>query len=255
VDVLRAQVQLDADRHAATSATVAVEKTKLQLARIIGLPLGQEFMLTDQITARQIPEMTLEQALERAYRTRGDYLALLERVRAAEAARQSAVGEMLPAIRVTANYGDLGHSPAESHGTFAVAGTLDVPIFQGGKTRGRLLEADADLRSRRADAEDLKASIYYEVRAAMLDLQAGTEQLQVATRARELAANELTQARDRFAAGVAGNVEVVQAQTAVSRANDQYIDAIYTTNLAKGAIVRAVGTAEETARQLFGGGR
>ena len=255
VDVLRAQVQLDADRHTATSATVAVEKTKLQLARIIGLPLGQEFTLTDQITSRQIPEMTLEQALERAYRTRGDYLALLERVRAAEAARQSAVGEMLPAIRVTANYGDLGHSPAESHGTFAVAGTLDVPIFQGGKTRGRLLEADADLRSKRADAEDLKASIYYEVRAAMLDLQAGNEQLQVATRARELAANELTQARDRFAAGVAGNVEVVQAQAAVSRANDQYLDAIYTTNLAKGAIVRAVGTAEETARQLFGGAR
>ena len=255
VDVLRAQVQLDADRHAATTASVAVEKTKLQLARLIGLPLGQDFTLSDQITSRQIPDMTLEQALERAYRTRGDYLALLERVRAAEAMRQSAIGEMLPAIRVTANYGDLGHTLGESHGTFSVTGALDVPIFQGGKTRGRLLEADADLRSRRADVEDLKASIYYEVRAAMLDLHAGNEQLQVATRARELATNELTQARDRFAAGVAGNVEVVQAQSAVTRANDQYIEAIFTANLAKGAIVHAVGIAEETARQLFEGAR
>jgi outer membrane protein TolC len=255
VDVLRAQVQLDADRHTATTATVAVEKTKLQVARLIGLPLGQNFTLLDQMTSKEIPEMTFEEAVERAYRTRGDYLALVERVHAAEFARQAANGESLPAIRVTANYGDLGVSVADSHGTFAVTGAVDIPIFQGGKARGRLAEADANLRSRRADLEDLKASIYYELRSAMLDLQAGNEQQQVATRARDLAANELTQARDRFAAGVAGNVEVVQAQSAVSRANDQYIEALYNTNLAKGAIVRAVGIAEDTARQLFGGAR
>jgi len=130
---------------------------------------------------------------------------------------------------------------------------VDVPIFQGGRTRGRLLESDAELRSRRADAEDLKASIYYEVRAAMLDLQTGTEQMEVAARARELAANQLTQARDRFAAGVAGNIEVVQAQSVVALANDQYIAAVYATNVAKGAIVHAVGIAEDTARQIFGG--
>src|SRR5262249_52267689 len=111
------------------------------------------------------------------------------------------------------------------------------------------------LRSRRADADDLKATIYYEVRTAMLDLAAGNEQLRVATRARELAANQLTQARDRFAAGVAGNIEVVQAQSAVSLANDQYIAAVYATKLAKGALVRAVGIAEEAARQVFGGPR
>ena len=197
--------------------------------------------------------MTLEQAVDRAYKTRGDYQAALERVRAAEAAREAARGERLPVVRVTANYGELGTSIRDAHSTFAIGGAVDVPIFQGGKTRGRLLEADADLRSRRADADDLKASIYYEVRTAMLDLQAGTEQMQVAARARELAASQLTQARDRFAAGVAGNIEVVQAQSVVALANDQYIAAVYATNLAKGALVYAVGIAEETARQIFGG--
>ena len=153
------------------------------------------------------------------------------------------------------NYGDLGHSPADWHGTFAIVGAVDVPIFQGGKTRGRLLEADADLRSRRAEADDLKASIYYEIRAALVDLEAGVEQTQVAARARDLAADQLTQARDRFAAGVAGHIEVVQAQSAVTAANDQYIAALYTSNLAKGALIHAVGIAEETARQVFGGSR
>jgi outer membrane protein TolC len=251
IEVLRAEVELDTQRQRATAAQNDFEKAKLQMARLIGLPIRQEFTLVNQLMSVTIPEMTMEQALDRAYRTRPDYLAALERVRAAEATRQAAVGEMLPAVRVSANYGDIGTTISESRGTFTILGAVDVPIFQG-RVRGRLVEADADLRSRRADADELKASIYYDVRTAMLDLQAGNEQLEVATRARDLAAAQLTQARDRFAAGVAGNIEVVQAQGAVSLANDQYIAALFSTSLAKGALVRSVGIAEETALQLFG---
>ena len=101
----------------------------------------------------------------------------------------------------------------------------------------------------------MKSGIYYEVRAVFLDLQAGQEQLQVATRARELAASQLVQARDRFAAGVAGNIEVVQAQEAVAVASDQYISALFTSNLATGNLIRALGGAEDAARQLLGGVR
>ncbi len=143
----------------------------------------------------------------------------------------------------------------DSHGSFNVAGAVRVPIYQGGKTKGRLMEADAELKSRRAEAEDLKGGIYYEVRTAFLDLQAGQEQLEVATRSRELAASQLTQARDRFAAGVSGNIEVVQAQEAVALASNQYISALFTSNLATGDLVRALGIAEDAARQLLGGVR
>jgi outer membrane protein TolC len=121
--------------------------------------------------------------------------------------------------------------------------------------KGQLLEADADLRSRRAEAEDMKASIYYEVRTAFLDLQATSEQLQVATKARDLAALQLTQSRDRFAAGVANNIEVVQAQEAVAVANEQYISARYGYDLAKGALIRGTGATEDTLRMLLGGSR
>jgi outer membrane protein TolC len=253
IEVLRAEVQLDSDRQRETAARNDFEKAKLQLARLIGLPIGQIFTLANELTPVALPEMTLEEAIDRAYKARPDYLAALERVRAAEATRQAAIDEKLPALRVTANYGDLGLSVSDSHSTYNVTGAVDVPIFQGGRTRGRLLEADADLRMRRADADDARAAIYYDVRTAMLDLQAGNEQLQVATRARELATNQLTQARDRFSAGVSSNIEVVQAQGALTQANDQYISALYTTNLAKGSLVRAIGITEETARQLFGG--
>ena len=93
------------------------------------------------------------------------------------------------------------------------------------------------------------------MRTAFLDLQATSEQLQVGDAARELAAQQLTQARDRFAAGVASNIEVVQAQEAVAVANEQYISALYGYDLAKGALVRGVGTAEDALRQFLGGAR
>jgi outer membrane protein TolC len=101
----------------------------------------------------------------------------------------------------------------------------------------------------------MKASIYYEVRTAFLDLQATNSQLQVATRARDLASEQLTQTRDRFAAGVGSNIEVVQAQSAVAIANEQYISALYGYDLAKGALIRGIGTAEQTLRQYLGGTR
>jgi outer membrane protein TolC len=115
------------------------------------------------------------------------------------------------------------------------------------------LSADAALRSRRAEADDMKAAVYYEVRSAFLDLKATEEQLQVATQSRELAAQQLTQARDRLAAGVANNLEVVQAQEAVSLASEQYIGALYGFNIAKAVLARGLGAAEDAARQYIGG--
>ncbi|MBZ5559865.1 MAG: TolC family protein [Acidobacteriia bacterium] len=255
IDVVRADVQLATARQRLTAAQVEFDKRKLTLARIIGLPLGQAFTLTDQIRPYAFPDISLERAVDQAYRSRSDYQAALARVRAAEANRQAAAGEALPSVKVTADYGDIGLSPRDSHGSFNVTGALNVPIFQGGKTKGKIMEADAELKVRRAEAEEMKSGIYYEVRAAFLDLQAGQEQLQVAARARELAASQLTQARDRFAAGVAGNIEVVQAQEAVALASDQYITALFTSNLATGNLIRALGGAEDTARQLLGGVR
>jgi outer membrane protein TolC len=255
IDVLRADVQLSTARQRLTAVQVEFDKRKLTLARIIGLPLGQSFTLTDQIRPFAFPDISLERAVEQAYTSRSDYQAALARIRAAEANREAAAGEGLPSVKVTADFGEIGLSPQDAHGSFNVTGALNVPIFQGGKTKGKIMEADAELRVRRAEAEELKSGIYYEVRAVFLDLQAGQEQLQVATRARELAASQLEQARDRFAAGVAGNIEVVQAQEAVAVASDQYISALFTSNLATGNLIRALGGAEDAARQLLGGVR
>jgi len=253
IEVLRAQVELDQERQRVTATQNEFEKAKLQLARIIGLPLGQAFTLESDLPDAPIPDLTLDSALEQAYRLRPDYLAAIEHVKAAEATRAAAVGDMSPSVHINADYGELVASTS-SHITFAVVGAVNVPIFQGGK-RGKLMEADADLRSRRAEADDLKASIFYDVKTSFMDLQATGEQLQVATQARDVAQTALTQSRDRFAAGVTNNVEVVQAQEAVSRANEQYIDALYLYNVNKALLARNLGDAEQAVRRYLGGPR
>jgi outer membrane protein TolC len=136
-----------------------------------------------------------------------------------------------------------------------VAATLTVPIFQGGRVHGKVLEADALLRQRKSELEDLRARIEYEVRMSFLDLKASGEQVQVAQSAADLAREQMKQAQDRFAAGVVNSIEVVQAQEAVATAEENYISSLYTYNLAKASLVRALGLAEEGFKQLLGGNR
>jgi outer membrane protein TolC len=253
IDVIRAEVRLSTERQRSTGTENEFQKSKLQLARVIGLPVGQQYALSDQIPYAPVPEMTLDDALNRAYKARPDYQAALERVLGAEAERQSRLGEALPSLHLNADYGTVGLTAAGALPTFSLAGAVSIPLFQGGRVHGRLMEADAELRDRRAEAEDLRAQIYYEVRTAFLDLQATREQLEVATRARELANLQLTQARDRFAAGVTSNIEVVQAQEAVALASEQYIEGLYGFNVSKAALARALGIAEEAVQKYLGG--
>jgi len=255
IEVLRAEVQLGTDKQRVTASENELAKTKLQLARVMGLPPGQAFTISEDIPLAPFPEITLEQALERAYKSRPDYLAAQERVAAAESERSAAAGEWLPSVRVNADYGRIGLTPADSEATYSLAGTLNIPIFNGGRTKGRIIQADSDLRARQSELADLKAGIDYDIRSAFLDLNSSTEQLEVATRSRDLAGQQLTQARDRFAAGVASNIEVVQAQEAVATASEQYIGAFYNFNVAKALLARDLGAAEDMARQFLGGVR
>jgi outer membrane protein TolC len=254
IDVLRAEVRLNGDRQRVTVSQNDFDKARLQLARIIGLPVGQAFAVSAQLPNVPVPEMTVEQALTQAYRNRPDYLAAQERVRAAEAFRAAAVSENLPSVHVNADYGALGLKPSDTVATYTLAGSVNIPIFQGGRAQGRLAQADADLRQRRAEAEDMRAEIYYDVRAAFFDLQATGEQLEVAIRSRELANQELTQARDRFAAGVANNLEVVQAQQSVTTAEEQYIDALLGYDVAKAVLAQSLGDAEAAVQRILGPG-
>ncbi len=254
IDVLRAQVELQAQQQRLIYYRNEFEKQKLGIARAIGLPLGQQFTLADQVGYTPSPALTLEQALGQAYQNRADYRSAAALVAAAKHSRSAAEAERLPELAFQGNYGDIGPRPWNSHGTFTAAIGLNIPIFQAGRTRADILQADSQLQQRKAEMEDLRSGIEQDVRAAFLDLKASGDQVDVARSAVGLAGEQLKQSQDRFAAGVANNVEVVQAQEAVATANDNYISALFSYNVAKATLARALGGAEKTSLQFLGGG-
>ena len=244
VDVLRSQVQLQSREQKLIVAQNNLAKQKLVLARAIGLPPGQKFEITTRIPYRELTPSGLDEAIQSAYKSRADFQSQMNQVRSAELARKATSAERYPSLGVETDYGLSGVNPGSSHGTVDAAATLRIPIFQGGRVHGDILRADASLTRERQRLEDLRAKIDEEVRDAYLDLESAAQEVSVEKSAVTLATQTLEQSRDRFISGVTDNIEVVQAQDVLAIATDSYIASLYSHNLAKISLARAIGVAE-----------
>ena len=220
-------------------------KDKLALGRVIGFPPGQDLSIAESVPFSELTSMTQEQALSAAIEQRPDFQSYQARVRAAEESVKAARGQRYPTGVISADYGDVGTSLANSHGTFSAVGSVKFNIFDAGRISADVIQAKAALKQRQDELADLRAQIDYQVRTAFLDIRTASDQVAVAQSNLELANETLVQARDRFSAGVSDNIEVVQAQESVATSNDSLIAALYSHNLAKVGLARAVGSADK----------
>jgi outer membrane protein TolC len=253
IDVIRSQVQLQTDRQRLRGLRADFETQELTLARVIGLPAGQAFSLSDAFTFSPLADLTQEDALARAKAARADIMAAQAAVRAGEEALKAARSQYLPSVSVEADYGVIGTNPSQSHGTFGMTGSVAFPIWQGHKIKADIEQAQSVLSQRSAEYADLLGQVDFEVRREFIDLAAAADQVSLAQNNAGLAADTLRQSQDRFKAGVADTVEVVQAQQTVEQADNDLISATYEHNLAKAALARALGRAEQTIPQYLKG--
>jgi outer membrane protein TolC len=253
IDALRAQVELQARQQQLIAARNELDKVTLNVARIIGLPPGQQFVLTDKAPYQALTPLPLENYLQRAYAGRSDYQAALAQVRSAELSRRAASAGRYPTLDLSANAGEVGVTPGQLSGSWQVNGGMNIPIFAGNRVHADILQADAQLKQARAQLGDLRGRIDYEVRSALLDLNAAAQQVEVARSSVDLAEQTLTQSQDRFAAGVADNLEVIQAQEAVAAAHETYIQSLYAHNLSKVELAYAIGEAEQGVKRYLKG--
>ncbi len=251
IDTLRARVQLQTQQSSLIQAENDLEKQRIALARVIGLPVQQKFRLVNRVPYHPLPEAEVENAYARALQTRPDYQAALASLRAAQYTRQSAWKQRLPSAGVSLDYGILGFTPSSLAPNWTAAATLAIPIFQGGKVEADVHEAEAVLKQRQAQVDNLRGSIEQDIENALLDLKAAAKQVEVATTGLQFAQQALGQSQDRFAAGVTNNVEVIQAQQQLASANDQYIASLFAHNIAKVLLARAIGNAEEAVKQYL----
>ena len=253
IDTLRASVELQARKQDLVVAKNNFDKSKITLARTIGLSLEQQYDLSDSLQFIPAPVMTREEAIHRAYQERLDYRQAQAQVHAAQLSERSAHYERLPSLAFNGNYGDLGLNPGNSHGTFVAAGSLQVPVFEEGRIRGDIYQAQSDLKQSKDRLSDLEGRIGAEIRTSFLDINAAAEQVQLADASVKLAQEELSESRERFSAGVTDNLEVVQAQGSLANAQNQYVSSLYVHNLAKLSLARALGGARQNAATYLGG--
>jgi outer membrane protein TolC len=250
IDSLRAKVELSTAEQRVVDANNDLEKDKLTLDRVTGIPLRQRW--TPSSDYGYVPLLNLESEESHASETRYDLASIKQAVAAAELGRKAARAERLPEVSFGASYGGGGTNPANYNQVYAVQGTVSVPIFTSGRIRSDVHAADAALVQRRAEYHDLEGRVDYDVRVAHLDAQSSESAVKVAAENRVLAERALTQSEDRYKNGVTNYLEVLQAQEASVTANENYIASLFSFNVAKIALARALGSSESRLTTLFG---
>ena len=261
IEATRTEVQLHTEEYNLSIARNNFQVAKLALGRAIGLPLGQQFELADTLPYSDTSSLSVDEALQVAFKSRSDFRSALSSQKAAAQTLSATKGERYPVVAVNGDYGDIGPTFGHSHGDFTFQAGIRVPLFTGGRIKGdttqaeaelRQRKAEAELRQRKAEAENVRGQIDYDVRTAFLNLNAAKEQVAVAKQNVELANESLARSKDRFTSGVTDSVEVVQAEQALASANDQYITSLYNHNFSKLSLARALGVARTNYEQYLG---
>jgi outer membrane protein TolC len=244
IDTLRANVELQNEKQRLILAETARKTSIYGLVRLLNLDPRQTMELSDELSFFETPEFHREESLERAYAVRPEMLALRARERATYDQKRAASESRLPALRFAGGWAYQGISAPSAIPSYQYQVTADMPLFTSGRIHAEITRADLELQKIGQQREDLRNQIALEVKTAMLDLDSARNEVNVANVGVKLAEEEVSQARDRFQAGVANNIEVISAQDALARANDNQIAALFRYNQARADLARAIGQME-----------
>jgi outer membrane protein TolC len=247
IDVARAETRLANQRVQLAQAQTNLDTARLDLLRIVGgQPLSSHVTLTDRMRVPIEPERNMEDALKQALADRAEVAVAEQQLRIAGAQRGAAVGEWMPSVSVFGDYGSSGLKPNSlNYPTRSIGIQVDVPIFNGGRTRSEIQVAASRQRESDARLRDVRAAVEKDVRQALLNLKTREEQVHSAQSAVSLATRELELAQDRFTNGLADNVEVVNAQTALENARFVLVSSLAQFNIARLNVASALGHVED----------
>lgn len=245
LDVTRARVQFENEKQRLLVAKNDKHRAQLNLSRAIGLSFDVELVLTDKLTLTEVAPQTIRDAVQVAKENRVELKAQKKRKRLAELTLSSVTMERLPSLTGSGDVGVIGNQPADALTTDNLQLLASIPIFDGGQWEGRVSESRSLVRQEDIRTRDVEYQVALEVRDALLTLGSTRRQVGVARKGLRLALQELHLARQRFAVGVATNIEVTDAQTSVAQARDNLIQALFNFNASRVDLARAQGRLED----------
>jgi outer membrane protein TolC len=243
LDVTRAQAQLASTRAGLISSRAARDRALIALARAINAPAHTQLVLTDSLGGMDTTAITTDEAAatEKALQNRPDLRAAQARIASAQQAVSAIRAEWLPTLSLVADDGINGLSVHHMLNTYEYGLQLSVPILDGFRRSGRVQEQQGAVREAQVQQHDIEQQAAADVSTAILDLRAGAQQVQATREQLRLADQEVSQARERFRAGVAGNADVITALLQLTTARTAVIDAQTNFQTARVALARAQG--------------
>ncbi|HEY6128576.1 MAG TPA: TolC family protein [Candidatus Acidoferrum sp.] len=245
IDTLRANVELQNEKQALLVAQTDRDSSLFGLSRLLNLDPHQEIGLADSLSFFDTPQPDVNESMDQALVARQEWKALDLQVKAAEHDKRAAQDLRLPSFRVDGSWAYEGTRLNNGIPVYNYQASMNLPIFTGGRTHAEIVRSDLQLKVLAEQRADLRNQISLDVKTALLNLKSARNQVSVATLGVQLAKEEVDQARDRFKAGVANNIEVIQAQDALARANDNQIAALYRFNQARADYARSIGQMEK----------
>jgi len=245
IDTLRANVELQNEKQRLIEAAADRERSLYALSRLLNLDPKLQIELADSLSFFDRPQPEVDSSIDEALTTRQEWKSLESQIKAAGLDKKASWEERLPSVHYSGNWTELGTTPSLIVPTYNYAGTVTVPLFTGGRIRAETARADLQIQKLRQQQADLRNSIALDVKTALINMNSARNEVQVANLGVQLAKEEVDQARDRFKAGVANNIEVIQAQDSLSRANDNQILALYRFNQARADYARSIGQMEK----------
>jgi outer membrane protein len=241
IDTLRANVQLQNERQRLIGAQTQFRTGLFGLARLLNIDPGREVALADEMSFFETPPIAVDQSLDAAYRNRPELRALEAQAAAVALQREATGAARLPSVRFDGGWSQLGLSPATVIPSYQYQFSLNVPVYTGGRISAEQARVDLEARKVEQRRVDVRNAVALEVKTAAAQLEAARTEVDVANQGVALAREEVVQARDRFQAGVANNIEVISAQDALARAADNQIVALYRYNQARADLAHATG--------------
>jgi len=245
-DVTKAEVDLGNAKLNLILAENALRLAVVTLNNSIGVPDAPEYALEDNLSFRKY-DITLEDALSKAFQDRPDLKSVVARRQASESSIDLAKTGYYPVLTGNAAYSWSGEKFPLEHG-WDVGAALSFPIFSGFLTKYQVQEAKANLNVLRANEESVKQTVISDVQQAFLNLKAAEERVPTAKLNVEQATENLDIANGRYSAGVGNPIEVTDAQVSLITAKTSYIQALYDCKIAQAGLEKAMGIAVQ-ARQ------
>lgn len=243
LDVTRAQAQLATTHAQLIAARNERDRADLELHRALNVSIDTPIELSDSLSGDVLDDLALDErtATQRALRDRADLRAAQEQLRVAQQSISAIRSERLPSVSAFGDDGVIGKDLGRVLPTYTYGIQLSVPVFDGFRREGRIEEQQAVARELDVRRRDLELRTTIEVRGALLDLASAREALDAARQRLRLSEQEVSQARERFRAGVAGNADVVTASFSLNTARSQYVDALTALQSARVALAHAEG--------------